>query len=203
MRPSCQTRSKAWLTFRNTARQNYSILAITRWTCSTVECFLRNSRSRKNFFFSITRTSPQRKSFSNNFDITGKREIGLYKVNKSLVSLVWIQRLPTLAVFPRKLCYMFAVASSTLGVFFGLSRYNFLATSQMVFPMKTALGLWAISDQENADLFANQFANSFTPFDIDTDIIPDISIAKGNPIRFTSSRKVDSLMLTRVYCQRE
>ena len=48
MRPSCHTRSKAWLMPRRTAGQYslfpraISISATTRWTCSTIECFLRN-----------------------------------------------------------------------------------------------------------------------------------------------------------------
>ena len=49
---------------------------------------------------------------------------------------------------------------------------------------------WARSGLWKADLFIDQFANFFTPHDIITNIIPNTSIAKGNPIRFSSSLEV-------------
>ena len=56
--------------------------------------------------------------------------------------------------------------------------------------MKTASGGWARSDQEKVDLFADQFANSFTPHDIITDITPDISSDLDERIRFFSPQEV-------------
>ena len=47
-----------------------------------------------------------------------------------------------------------------------------------------------VRNLKRADTFANKFANTFTPHGIITNIIPNTSMTKGEPIRFFSFREI-------------
>lgn len=59
-----------------------------------------------------------------------------------------------------------------------------------VHPLRTAEAGWARSDKEKAELFAKQLADTFTPFNIVSDVLPDNAVEVSDTIKFFTPLEV-------------